>query len=135
MLTNYLALDVGRVRIGVAAANNIAQIAAPVATITNDEAVFTTLAALVAEHQASELVVGWPRGLDGQETAQTAYVGDFVADLERELHLPIHLQDEATTSLKAEAELEQRGKPYEKGDIDSLSAVYILEDYLAEGVH
>jgi putative Holliday junction resolvase len=135
MLTNYIALDVGRARIGVAAANSIARIAAPVPAVANDEQVLKSVQTLVNEYQASVVVVGWPRGLSGQETDQTRYVAEFVEQLKTVITVPIELQDEAATSLKAEAELKARGKVYEKGEIDSLSAVYILEDYLAEGVH
>jgi putative holliday junction resolvase len=135
MIINYLALDVGTVRIGLATANNVARIATPLMTVTNDEAIIATLRKTISEQGSNELVVGLPRGLDGQETAQTAYVSDFVDLLAAELSLPVHFQDEAATSIKAEAELRTRGKQYEKGDIDMLSAVYILDDYLAEGVH
>jgi len=135
MPTNYLALDVGRARIGVAAANSIARIAAPLPALSNDEQLLEHLQALITELQASVLIVGWPRNLSGQETEQTQYVADFVERIKPITTIPIELQDEAATSLKAEAELKARGKAYEKGDIDSLSAVYILEDFLAEGVH
>jgi RNase H-fold protein (predicted Holliday junction resolvase) len=42
------------------------------------------------------------------------------------------LQDEALTSSRAEAELKARKKAYGKGDIDSLAATLILDDYLRE---
>lgn len=135
MLTNYLALDVGRARIGVALANTIARIASPLPALSNDETITANILALVAEHHIAGLVVGWPRGLDGQETQQTQYVGNFIATLEQTLSIPIYKQDEALTSVKAENELKSRGKTFEKGDIDSLSAVYILDDFLTEGVH
>ena len=44
------------------------------------------------------------------------------------------MQDEALTSVKAEEELKDRKSPYEKGDIDSLAATYILQDYIEENV-
>jgi putative Holliday junction resolvase len=135
MPINYLALDVGRARIGIAMANNVVRIASPLVTLPNDKTFKDRLLALVKEHDAAAVVVGWPRGLDGQETEQTQYVSDFVDKLDAWLDVPVHLQDEAATSVKAEAELQRRGVPYQKGDIDSLSAVYILEDYLAEGVN
>lgn len=134
MITNYLALDIGRARIGLALANNIARIASPLTFINNDEQVVESLGTIIREHDVQQLVVGLPRGLNGQETEQTEYVTDFCKQLEI-TGLPIALQDEAVTSVKAEQELAARGEPYEKGDIDSLSAVYILEDYLAEGVN
>lgn len=135
MLTNYLALDVGRVRIGLATGNTVARLASPLTTITNDDRVFDKLQTIIADQAVNELVVGLPRGLEGQNTDQTAYVQAFVDRLRAVIIVPLHLQDEALTSVKAEQELEQRGKPYQKGDIDALSAVFILEDFLQEGVH
>lgn len=135
MLTNYLALDVGRARIGIALANNIARIASPLPTLPNDEHLPEALKKLITEHDVSKLIVGWPRGLDGQMTDQTRYVEAFMDELARTVTIPMERQDEALTSVKAESELERRGTPYERGDIDSLSAVFILDDFLAEGVH
>lgn len=135
MLNSYIALDVGQARIGVAVANDVARIAMPLPAIANDEGCLQAIAALLAEHTVRTLVVGLPRGLNGQETEQTAYVRQLIATLEKTISIPVVTQDEAVTSVKAEAELQQRGQPYDKGDIDSLSAVYILEDYLQEGVH
>ncbi len=135
MLTSYLALDVGRARIGIALANDIARIASPLPTLANDELFVERLQALIKQHDVSRIIIGWPRGLDGQMTDQTRYVESFMANLAKVITLPMGRQDEALTSVKAESELERRGVPYERGDIDSLSAVFILDDFLAEGVH
>jgi RNase H-fold protein (predicted Holliday junction resolvase) len=59
-------------------------------------------------------------------------VRQFGASLAQQVDLPLSWQDEAVTSAQAEAELVQRKKPYTKGDIDALAAVYILNDYLSE---
>jgi putative Holliday junction resolvase len=128
-VTNFLALDVGSVRIGLAGANSIVRIAHPLATLTNDESFLEKLTAILAEEQIGILVVGLPRNLDGDSTPQTDFVEAFVTQLEP-LGLPIYFQDEALTSSKAEAELESRGKPFEKGDVDALAATYILDDFL-----
>lgn len=128
-----LALDVGAQRIGVATANVIARIASPLVTIPNNALTTATIQRLIAEHDVEMLVVGLPRGLDGQETAQTQVVRDFVSNLQQAIgDFPMQFQDEALTSRKAEEELEARGKPYQKGDIDALAATYILDDYLQE---
>lgn len=128
-----LALDIGAQRIGVASANIIARIASPLVTISNDSATPETIKRLIADHDVELLVIGLPRGLDGQETGQTQTVRDFVEDLRRTLgDFPVQFQDEALTSRKAEEELAARGKPYQKGDIDALAATYILDDYLQE---
>ncbi len=127
---DILALDVGSVRIGIARASSLVRLPEPLVTVTNDENVWDTLRALCDEHRVGVLVVGLPRGMEGQDTQQTAVVHEFVENLQRELHLPIVLQDEAVTSVQAEQELTERGKPFSKGDIDALAATYILEDYL-----
>ncbi|HSX33645.1 MAG TPA: Holliday junction resolvase RuvX [Candidatus Saccharimonadales bacterium] len=125
-----LALDVGERRIGIATASFETRLPRPLTTLIHDDTIFERLAVLAVEQQASALVVGLPRGLDGQHTAQTTYVEQFAAELQKHITLPLEWQDEALTSRQAEAELIRRGKPYAKGDIDALSATYILDDFL-----
>lgn len=130
MSSSILALDVGQRRIGVAAADSAARLAHPLTTLINEGDITGKIGALIDEHNAKELVVGLPRGLDGQQTGQSKYTEAFVRQLRQKISVPIHLQDEAVTSRQAEAELKSRGKPYAKADIDALAATYILEDYL-----
>ncbi len=125
-----LALDVGEKRIGVALASKIARLAAPLLTIDNSDSVLEDIARLIAKENVSQVVVGLPRSLNSQDTAQTIYVRNFVEKLEKALEVKVILQDEALTSHKAESELRARGSNYSKGDIDALAATYILEDYL-----
>lgn len=134
MATKYLALDIGRRRIGVAVANSVARIAAPLPAVENNATAPQTIAQLVSSESVDTVVAGLPRGLNGQETEQTAYVRQFVAELGSTISKDIALIDEAVTSVQAEAELSARGKTFSKGDIDSLSAVYILEDYMNQEV-
>ena len=129
---SILALDVGTKRIGLALASYVARISSPYKTISNDDATWQTLRDICQQEGITQLVVGLPRGLDGQTTAQTEYAESFAHTLAAEVGLPIQLQDEAVTSRQAEAELAARGKHFVKGDIDALAAVYILDDYLAE---
>lgn len=131
MPANTLALDYGSRRVGVALAASDLKISQPLATLASDEQLITELKKLVAEHQVSQLVVGLPRNLDGDDTAQTASARQFASTLETELALPVYLVDEAATSLEAEARLKQSGKPYLKGEIDALAAAIILDDFLA----
>lgn len=130
--SNVLALDVGTTRIGVAIADVVARIPRPLVTLTNDDSFRTELQKMIRANGVKTLVVGLPRGLDGQDTQQTAYVRTFVQGLDKVMGVTICWQDEAVTSKQAEAELQSRGKPYKKGDIDALAATYILEDYIRE---
>jgi putative Holliday junction resolvase len=127
-----LALDVGEKRIGVAIATVGLHFAHPLTTLSHDGTIWQQLTDLVETNATGLFVVGLPRGLDGQETAQTRTTEVFMQQLRANIGLPIQPQDESVTSIKAEAELKSRGKPYEKGDIDALAATYILEDYLNE---
>jgi putative holliday junction resolvase len=129
-MPKILALDVGGARVGVAIADADLKFANPLTTLINTAAIWDQLAGLIQENQVETVVVGLPRGLQGQETLQTSICRDFAKTLSERLQIAVALQDEAATSVKAEAELRGRGKHYEKADIDALAATYILEDYL-----
>lgn len=128
---SIMALDVGEKRIGVALANSEVKMPNPLVTLANDTDFFKKLSKLIAQNNVTDLVVGLPRNLSGDDTAQTAYTRNFVDRLQEELNLPIHTIDEAGTSKQAEEELAERKKPYDKGEVDSLAACYILEDFLS----
>ncbi len=128
---SILALDVGAQRIGVAVASLAARLPRPLTTLKSDESFFVELKSIIEAENAETIVVGLPRGLNGQSTGQTRESEAFAAELGRRCGLPVRFQDEAVTSKHAESELEARGKPYQKGDVDALAATYILEDFLA----
>lgn len=134
-----ISLDVGDRRIGVAVASLEARLPSPLVTLDrkNTDDIFETVMDLVTQQQAVAVVVGLPRDIEGRETAQTAVTRAFAEELRSRLQVPLYMQDEAGTSLLAKAELEEKYKTYEKGDVDKLAATYILRDWLtdhAEGV-
>lgn len=130
---SILALDVGSKRVGVAVATVVARLPHPLITLhAQDEHFMAALESIVEVENVTTLVVGYPRGMQGQHTAQTEAIEAFAQRLREHFALPIHFQDEALTSKHAEAELRARGKPFDKGDIDALAATYILEDWLTQ---
>lgn len=133
---NYiLALDIGGRRVGVALASTVARLASPLTVIDlNMTDLETAVKQLIQEHQVDLMVIGLPRGMRGQETAQTAAVRKIAADLSDAVDITVVMQDEAGTSLEAEAFLKSRGKPYGKEDIDAEAAALILRDYLNQSV-
>ena len=62
-----LALDIGDVRIGVASSDPHGILATPVETVRRGPGDLDRIAALVAELEAVEIVVGLPRSLSGGE--------------------------------------------------------------------
>lgn len=129
---SILGLDIGEQRTGVAIANSIVGIASPLVTLHAPDTLVPDIAQIVNDKEVKVVVVGLPRNLKGQATSQTAYVEKIATELENTIGLPIHFIDEALTSSKAEDELKNRGKAYQKEDIDMLAATYILEDFLVE---
>lgn len=131
--STILALDVGAKRIGVAVSDTLTRLPHPLKTLdASGDGILEEIRQLVSDQNAMALVVGLPRGLDGQETGQTKAVREFAEKLKPVLDVSMHWQDEAVTSRQAEEELRNRGKPFAKGDIDALSATYILEDFLRD---
>jgi len=131
---SWLGLDIGTRRIGVAIARADVRIPTPLTTLENNDETITKLREVVQEHSVQKLVVGMPRGMDGQDTQQTKFTEAFIQKLQTQLSIPVVWQDEALTSQKAESELLGRKRPYAKGDVDALAATYILEDYINDHV-
>ncbi len=129
--SSLLALDVGSRRIGVAVAGLETRLPRPLTTIKVDGHELEQIERLIKDHQAKVLVVGLPRNLSGEETAQTQSVKEF-ADKLSGLGPELVMQDEALTSHQAETELNQRKRRYQKEDVDALAATYLAEDYLRE---
>jgi len=126
--SSLIGLDIGLKRIGVARVSLDAKLPEALGTYENDESFFARLKELIDEYQVDSLIVGLPRNMDGQETAQSALVRDFCDSALKQYDMPIIMQDETLSSVEAE----QRLKPNQgkKSDIDTMSAVIILEDYL-----
>ena len=126
---NFLALDVGEKRIGLAMADSQVRIAVPFGWVAHDERVMEELAEIMLRHDISLVVVGYPRNQSGEPTQQTEFVVDFVRRLGRlDIDADIAYQDESLTSVQAEQRL--AGKIKDKGDIDAEAASIILQDYL-----
>lgn len=128
--TSIIALDIGKSRIGVAVANSLNGFPSPLVTLLNDENFISSLEELITKESVSEIIVGLPVGLSGNETEQTKYTRQVSEKVAKVTGLPVYFQDEAMTSKKAEQEL-IKSKKHQKYGIDALAATYILEDYLA----
>lgn len=125
---NFLALDVGEKRIGLALADNQVKIAIPFGYLENDQWAIQQITELIIKHEVSVLVVGYPRNQSGEATDQSRFVEQFVGQLAKiELSTEVVYQDESLTSVEAERRL---GQVKDKGEIDAEAASIILQDYL-----
>lgn len=119
-----LGLDIGGKRIGVARGNTLARLATPLTVVEVDGSEVAKIGWLIEDEQAGRLVIGLPRGLDGQNTAQTTEVRRF-SDSLHGLGLPIEFQDEAGTTKQAETEAGTT-----VANLDAHAAAIMLQDYL-----
>ena len=128
---NFLALDVGSRRIGLAMADSQVNISVPFGWLENSENIVPALTELVLRHDIDTIVVGYPRNQSGEPTKQTEFVEEFVKQFEDiELDTEIVFQDESLTSVQAEQRLGNKIK--DKGEIDAEAASIILQDFLEE---
>ncbi|HUD07234.1 MAG TPA: Holliday junction resolvase RuvX [Candidatus Saccharimonadales bacterium] len=127
---NIIALDVGEKRVGIAKASSEAKLARPIKTLNRSDTFFKELRALIEDEGASFLVIGLPQGLSGQDTDQTAKTHLFISELESQIDLPVYLEDESYSSVRAEETLSALKKDYSKADIDAQAASHILEDFI-----
>ena len=125
-----LSFDYGTVRVGVARTGLSALFPSPLITLKNQPGLVGKIDQLVTSENAVAVVVGLPRGMEGQETEQTSLTGGFVAQLKEAIDLPIYTIDEAVTSVKAREILDSKGKDYSKEDVDAMAASLILQDFI-----
>lgn len=131
-----LGVDVGEVRVGVALSDPGGVLASPFVTLPRDRrgrADLDALAALVAEHEVVEVIVGLPRTLAGRHgpAAQTAqrYADELAARLGS---VPVQLTDERLTTVAATRTLRERGVRgrRQRAVVDQAAAVEILQGWL-----
>jgi putative Holliday junction resolvase len=130
----YLGLDVGDKRIGVALSDETATLASGLPTLqrVGPRKDPRAVAALVREHEVSEVVVGLPRTLAGEIGPQAQKVLAFIEDLRAVVKVPIVPWDERFTSVVAQQAFVEAGTSYSerKANVDKVSAILILQNYL-----
>lgn len=132
-MASLLGLDIGDVRIGVAIADTKAPFPSPLVTLEASPELAKEFAQILSVHKVETVVIGYPRNMSGEATDQTARVEQIAGLLNIPGSIKVVWQDESLTSVKAEEELKKRGKPHDKGAVDSLAATYILDDYINTG--
>ncbi|WP_113964364.1 Holliday junction resolvase RuvX [Mycobacterium shimoidei] len=130
-----LGIDVGSVRIGVAACDPDGILATPVETVRRDRsgAHLRRLAELATELDVVEVIVGLPRTLadrSGSAARDAIELADLLA--RRIAPIPVRLADERLTTVSAQRSLRAAGvrAKGQRGVIDQAAAVAILQGWL-----
>ncbi len=130
-------VDVGSVRVGVAASDPDARLAFPVTAVRRrkDGSDLDELASLIREREAVEVVVGLPRTLAGREGPAVEAARSYAGALsDRIAPIPVTLIDERLTTVIAEQSL-RAARPRSsardrRAEVDAVAAAGILQTYL-----
>lgn len=128
-----LAFDYGDARIGLAIKPAEQASAEPLITLKNDASLWSEIDGLLALHQPDLVVIGRPRNIEGESTAQTIKAEQFAVKLSASYNNKVELQDEALTTEHAQERISKNLSPKSRrGVIDQYAACIILEHYLQE---
>jgi putative Holliday junction resolvase len=110
-------------------------IATPYATIQNDKTVWVRLKDIIAQESVRYIVVGMPRNLRGEQSHKAREVEAFVSRIKSETALDVFTWDERYTTIIAQRTLidmntKKKGRNAKSGQVDSMAAALILQDFL-----
>lgn len=126
-------MDVGQVRVGLAASDPSGVLATPVTTIARDPEHLSDIDHIVGQardRDALEVIVGLPRTLSGDEGVAARAVRSYAATLHRRLAgIPVRLVDERLSTVDAHRALHSSGVPgrRHRARVDQAAAVVILQ--------
>lgn len=134
-MKRIVCLDVGDVRIGVAASDPTRTIASPVEVIhrVGWGPDCRRIKAICDRLETDEVLSGLPLNMDGSEGFQARKVREFCAQVEKQ-GLKVFFQDERLTTVTAEDALLEDGLSREqrKQNVDKVAAAVILQQWLDE---
>ena len=129
-----MAIDYGDAHTGVALSDPTGFLTGTTTTIHSRKAevVLEELQKLVQEYQVTELVMGFPRNMDGTEGPRAQLYREFAQRVEEATGLKPVLWDERRTTVDAHRILFEAGKNAKKRKktVDAVAASLILEGYL-----
>ena len=129
-----IAIDYGRKRTGLAASDTLQMIANGLGTVPSGEVV-QYLSDYVRKEPVDTFVVGLPKQMNNEPSENMKYVEAFVSHLKRTIpNIPVVYYDERFTSILAHRAMLEGGlkkkKRQDKGLVDEISAVIILQAYM-----
>lgn len=129
-----MAVDYGDAHTGVAVSDPTGLLAGYTTVIHSRKAetVLAELERIAREHGAEEIVMGFPRNMDGTEGPRAQLYREFAGQVEQALGKKVVLWDERRTTVDAHRilfEAGQSGKKRKK-TVDAVAASLILEGYL-----
>jgi len=129
-----MALDLGKVRVGVALSDPLGYTAQPLLTLWRKSRSedLRSLLRLIRKYEVVEIVVGNPLHMSGDMSPWAAKVQAFAGELRERSGLHVQLWDERLSSIAAHEILDEagHGKRDRKYVIDQVAAVVILRGWM-----
>lgn len=129
-----LAIDYGKKRTGLAVTDILRITANPLITIQTNQLI-SWLKDYFAKENVDEVVMGYPKQMNGEDSESMQYIRAFLAQFEQTFPtMPIKLYDERFTSVLAHQAMidggMKRSQRQDKMVVDKIAACIILEGYL-----
>ncbi|MCH4084023.1 MAG: Holliday junction resolvase RuvX [Olsenella sp.] len=129
-----LALDIGEVRIGIAASDASGTIAVPVKVLPAAEVLQNarTFRNIVQDHEPDVLVCGRPKTLAGEDGPQAQKIMEQARKIADACGLPLEFEDERLSSQEAKRILREQGLSEKsmRGRVDMVAASLFLQTWL-----
>jgi len=125
-----LAIDPGERRVGLAVSDPLGITAQGLPTFDRRSGdLGEHVGKIVREYEVTRIVVGNPLSMSGRESEGSVRARELAQALRTRLSLPVELWDERLSTAEAHRVLKR--SRVDKGTVDRLSAVIILQGYLA----
>ena len=132
-----LGLDFGSKTVGVAVSDPLFLTAQGVEIIRREKesklrSTFARIRELIEEYHITEIVLGYPKNLNGTEGDRCEKTNAFKGDLEEKFSLPVVLWDERLTTVSADKVMMESNirREHRKEYVDEIAAMFILQGYL-----
>lgn len=129
-----MAIDYGDAHTGVAISDPLGMLAGYTTVINSwsRETVVEELLRIIQEHNVEELVLGYPKNMDGTKGERVQKSEALAEILKERSGLPLTLWDERLTTVDAHRILTENGRrgKRRKKTVDAVAATLILEGYL-----
>ena len=135
-MARLLAIDYGRKRCGLAVTDILQITPGGLATVRTHELI-DYLKNYIAQEPVERFIIGLPMNLNGKESESMTYLRPFLKQLEKAIpNIPVTMVDERFTSTLAqrtmiEAGIGKQRRREDKGLVDEVSAVIILQTYMS----
>lgn len=127
-----MGLDFGSKTIGVAVSDALFWTAQGIKTIRRSKKEIDELRELIREYEVMEIVIGYPKNMNGTLGSRCELTDEFAKLLRLEFGLPVELWDERLSTVAAQRTLLEAdvSRTKRKLVIDKMAAVFILQGYL-----